>query len=239
MVATATAHLSHGKSRIVSLEELGSIPAPEGTSTWRPVQHREVVDALHNRLAQVGIDVGSEQFSITKDDRQMFGVMKLQSSQNPEWCRCIGIRNGNDRLLALGIAVGVAVHVCDNRAFAGEHVYHRRHTARFSLDSVIDNAFNGISERFDVFESRLSSLKSEPVSDDAAAGIAVRVAENGGIRAADILTVLAEYRNPRHEEFSDRTLWSLLNAFTEIAKRYRMARYRDCQRVLAEAFSLG
>jgi hypothetical protein len=66
-----------------------------------------------------------------------------------------------------------------------------------------------------------------------------KVAEQGGIRAIDILPILHEFERPRHEEFAERTHWSLLNAFTEIAKKYRAERYRNSQRVLAEAFRLG
>jgi hypothetical protein len=32
----------------------------------------------------------------------------------------------------------------------------------------------------------------------------------------------AEWREPRHEEFGERTGWSLYNAFTEIAKGFSM-----------------
>ena len=59
-----------------------------------------------------------------------------------------------------------------------------------------------------------------------------------GREVKEILSVLDEFRNPRHEEFKDRTRWSLLNAFTETAKKYSPPRFDLCQRKLSELFQL-
>ncbi len=240
MVAIASPLLNHRHSRLVTLTEMKQILAPEGTDTWRPVRHIEVVNAIHEATASRGLSIAKEEYSVSSDDARLYGVIKLQEDRSgSEWSRCIGIRTGNDKVVALGITIGVSVFVCDNGAFAGEKIYRRRHTAAFDLESVMSNAFSGIEDRFGAFEFRLLALKNESISRDEAASIAVRVAEEGGIRAADILEVLAEFRSPRHEEFQDPTRWSLLNAFTEIAKKYKAPRYRECQRVLSEAFQLG
>ncbi len=240
MVAIASPLLNHRHSRLVTLAEMERIPAPEGTDTWRPVRHVEVVNAIHEATSVRGLSIAKEEYAVSSDDARLYGVIKLKEDRlGSEWSKCIGIRTGNDKVVALGIAIGVSVFVCDNGSFAGERIYRRRHTAAFDLESVMSNAFSGIDSRFEAFETRLLALKSESISRDEAASIAVRVAEEGGIRAADILEVLAEFRNPRHEEFRGPTRWSLLNAFTEVAKKYRGPRYRECQKVLSEAFQLG
>jgi hypothetical protein len=63
-------------------------------------------------------------------------------------------------------------------------------------------------------------------------------AEMKAIPSCDILPVLDEFRKPRHEEFKARTRWSLLNAFTETAKKYSAPRFDLCQRKLSELFKL-
>ena len=234
----ATTHLNHGCSRLVTLDEMETIPAPAGTDTWRPVPHRQVAGAIRSAAIARGLNIAREEYSVTHDDAKMFGVIKLDAG-NGEWSRCIGVRNGNDRTLALGIAIGVEVYVCDNLCFAGERVFHRRHTAHFELSAVVESAFDGIENRFDSFESRLNALKGERISHDEAALLTVKVAEENGIRSSDIIKVLAEFQSPRHEEFASPTRWNLLNAFTEISKAYRPDRYRSFQKVLAEAFQLG
>ena len=230
--------LHHASSRIVTIDEMEAIPAPTGTDTWRPVSHRRVVDAIHAVALGKGLSVAKEEYSITRDDARRFGVLKLEAG-NGEWSRCIGIRNGNDKTLALGVAIGVQVYVCDNMCFSGERVFHRRHTANFEVEGVVESAFEGIDVRFDSFEDRLNTLKGEQISHDEAALLIVRVSEEGGVPGSHVMTILKEFTNPRPEEFKEPTRWNLLNAFTEIGKRYRQGRYRTFQRTIAEAFQLG
>ena len=47
-----------------------------------------------------------------------------------------------------------------------------------------------------------------------------------------------EFKHPRHEEFEEPTRWSLLNAFTETAKKYSPARADQCYRSLTRLFGL-
>ena len=51
-------------------------------------------------------------------------------------------------------------------------------------------------------------------NDDEARSRIVRAAELGAINSSDIVPVFREFKNPRHEEFSEPTRYSLLNAFT-------------------------
>ena len=65
-----------------------------------------------------------------------------------------------------------------------------------------------------------------------------RTAERQAIPSCDILTVWNEFKHPRHEEFAEPTRWSLLNAFTETAKKYSPARADQCYRSLTRLFGL-
>ena len=67
---------------------------------------------------------------------------------------------------------------------------------------------------------------------------AICTAERQAIPSCDILTVWKEFKHPRHEEFSEPTRWSLLNAFTETAKKYSPARADLCYRGLTRLFGL-
>lgn len=48
----------------------------------------------------------------------------------------------------------------------------------------------------------------------------VKVAEVGTIPSCDVLTVLNEFREPRHEEFSEPTKWRLYNSVEPIYTDY-------------------
>ena len=68
--------------------------------------------------------------------------------------------------------------------------------------------------------------------------IEMKAAEYGAIPSCDILSVFGEYRQPRHAEFTPRTHWSLLNAFTEVAHKYPPSRHDQCHRRLTRLFGL-
>ena len=82
------------------------------------------------------------------------------------------------------------------------------------------------------------AMHDEPVSDDQARALVVRAAEAGAIPSCDILAVFGEYLEPRHAEFRERSRWSLLNAFTEVAHKYPPSRHDVCHRRLTRLFGL-
>jgi len=53
-----------------------------------------------------------------------------------------------------------------------------------------------------------------------------------------IVPIFKEFQHPRHEEFAEPTRWSLLNAFTEHAKKYSPGRADVCYRGLTQLFGL-
>ena len=75
-------------------------------------------------------------------------------------------------------------------------------------------------------------------NDDEVRASLVVAAERQAIPSCDILTVWKEFKHPRHEEFAEPTRWSLLNAFTETAKKYSPARADQCYRSLTRLFGL-
>ena len=97
---------------------------------------------------------------------------------------------------------------------------------------------DAMTDSYLTFEERLLNLHEESVTDDQARILIVKAAEYGAIPSCDILAVFNEYLEPRHEEFRERSQWSLLNAFTEIAHKYKPARFDICNRKLTRLFEL-
>ena len=180
----------------------------------------------------------SERFGLARDQQKMFGVITLANRSNPEWTRCVGVRNSHDQSFAAGICCGVSVLVCSNLCFGGEFVIKRRHTSGIDLTSMVEETMDALADGYLSFEERLLDLHDEPVTDDQARVAIVKAAEAGAIPSCDILAVFGEYLEPRHPEFQERTKWSLLNAFTEIAHKYTPARLDICNRKLTRIFAL-
>ncbi len=230
--------LANSGEKIVDRNTLALVPTPKPTSTWKPVPHIDVVDAVENAITNRGMMIESERFGLARDQQKMFGVITLVNRNNPEWTRCVGIRNSHDQSFAAGICCGVSVLVCSNLCFGGEFVIKRRHTSGIDLTSMVDETMDVMTDSYITLEKRLLDLHEIPMSDNQARIFIVKAAEYGAIPSCDIIPVFKEYLAPRHEEFTERTQWSLMNAFTEIAHKYTPARFDLCNRKLTRLFKL-
>ena len=227
------------EGKYVSRAEVARTDTPCSTSTWRPVPHIDVIEAVTEVIKAHRWEIEGEKFGLARDGKKMFGVMELSSSSSPEWHRCIGIRNSHDKAFAAGISVGVKVLVCSNLCFGGTTVVRRRHTSGIVLGELIDRAVASLEDGFLTTESVCEELKDACLrDDDEARSCIVRAAELGVINSCDIVPCFREFKQPSHEEFREPTRWSLMNALTETLKKYPVQRADHSYLALNRAFGL-
>ncbi len=227
------------EGKFVSRAEVARTDTPSSTATWRPVPHIDVIEAVTEVIKAHRWEIEGEKFGLASAGKRLFGVMELSSSSSPEWHRCIGIRNSHDKSVAVGLSAGVSVLVCSNLAFGGTTVIKRRHTSGIVLAELIDRAVASLEDDFITVETVSEDLKDVYLrDDDEARSCIVRAAELGVINSCDILPVFREFKQPSHEEFSEPTRWSLLNAFTEKIKKYSPQRVDHSYAALNRAFGL-
>lgn len=225
-------------ARSISRQELALIPTPASTPTWKPVPHVQVAELAIDESQRRGWNVVSEDYGLATNQRKMFGVLRFSPTGRTDITRALGIRNSHDKSIAVGLAAGVSVVCCSNLCLSGEILVHRRHTSGMELEELVGGVFDRLEASFIRIERNADNLKLQMISIDDARRMIVVAAEAKAIPSQDILAVLNEFRKPKHEEFQDRTRWSLLNAFTEIAKKYSPPRFDLCQRKLSTIFRL-
>ena len=92
----------------ITRADLAKLPTPRATATHIPIPHAAVVETLVETLSHRQIGVVGEEFAVSKDDMEMFGVLDLEASF--EGCRfAIGIRNANNKRFRLACTVGLRV----------------------------------------------------------------------------------------------------------------------------------
>jgi hypothetical protein len=208
----------HCGAAAVSRRELASVSTPRPTHTWMPIAHTKVLGQVERTLKANGIEVLGEAHSLTADGQRYFGLLEVchgRSASDYSWV--LGLRNSHDKTFPAGIVAGVQVFVCDNLSFSGEVKLARKHT-RFilrDLPSLAHQAVCRIVENWQQQDDRIAVYRETKVSDTRAHDLVIRAADIGAITNRQIPDVLHEWREPRHEEFSPRTAWSLFNAFTE------------------------
>jgi len=66
--------------------------------------------------------------------------------------------------------------------------------------------------------TRFDAYKHSAIDDTQAHDIIIRATDVGAVSNRLIPAVLKEWREPRHEVFQQRNVWSLFNSFTEALK---------------------
>lgn len=208
-----------GTNRITR-EQLAMIPAPQGTATHRPIAHAEIVNALVETLGFRHIGVTADEYAVSADGMKMFGLMELDYEFTG--CRfAIGIRNANDKSMRLAMTVGYKVFVCSNMAFKGDFSpVLSKHSKNFNLIDALSVGVDRIQRSFEPLQRTVSSWKERELTEVEAKGIIYDVFLDGHIAPLKLLPqVHHHYFEPEYEEFKDRSMWSLSNAFTSSFKQ--------------------
>ena len=230
--------LERGSGR-VSKEELAEVLTPIPTATYKPVPHIEMAELIGCEARYRGYEIVREEYGLNRNGSKMFGTFRFHPEGNPEYSRALGFRNSHDKSMAVGLTVGLSIMVCSNMCFGGETVIHRKHTSGIVIEDLVTEAFDDLDHQFIRLERNVEGLKVTSVTVSQAKLITVRAAEIGAINSSDIIPVLKEFVNPRHEEFSYPTKWSLYNSFTELAKKYTPPRADQAYRRLGKLFELN
>ena len=213
--------LLHCGAHAVDREITGATPTPEPTATWTPLPHMALIEEVEGVLKSNGLSVVNQAHSLTHDGLRYFGLMAIQNGViHRDYAWVLGLRNSHDKTFPAGIVAGANVFVCDNLSFSGEIKIARKHT-RFilrDLPFLTQRAIGRLMGRWHHQDQRIGAYKGKNLSDSSAHDLIIRSTDVRACTPRQIPSILKEWRNPRHEQFQARTLWSLFNSFTEVLK---------------------
>jgi len=175
---------------------------------------------LMETLSHRHIGVVGEEFAVSSDAMEMFGVLDLETSFAV--CRfAIGIRNANNKRFRLACTVWLRVFVCHNLAFRGDYSpVLAKHSKHFSLEDALSIGVDRMQRNFDPMRQQVDRWRAQQLSAEEAKLTIYRAFIEGGLDVPKYLArrVHELYFSPQHEEFEPRTMWSLSNAFTSAFK---------------------
>lgn len=207
--------LLYANSQLGTRESLMAIPPPSGTATWRPIAHADLVLAIDRQLRARGIGIRKEQFAIQREGARLFAVLDLSLESSDEFSAAMGVRTANDRSMALEIAVGIRVFVCDNLAFSGDLIaLRRRHTAKFDLDADIARAMGRYEGHLLSLQHTIARLQEQPLTDEAARLLLFEIFRREVLPIRHFRRVANTYFAPAADmpDVAPRTVWGLHNA---------------------------
>lgn len=215
-MSVPSALVLHRGARQVTVDELHEVKAPAAVGRWFPLAHAAVLRRVKETLAEAGFEVRREALALSRLDARFFGVLDLGTPLSAGVSLSVGVRNSFDKSFPLGFCAGSRVFVCDNLAFRSELLVKRKHTRHGELRFANDIA--GAVVRLNQFREdegrRIAAMKVTDVTGDRADSLILSAFEKGIVTSPHLPKVVREWREPKHEEFADRTYWSLFNAFT-------------------------
>jgi len=119
----------HAGGRFATRDELSFIPVPVETESYTPVPHNHLAETLTTigRDILKGYALESEKYALAREGNQMFGVLTFKGERS-DIGLSVAFRNSYDKSMAIGIAIGAKVFICDNLALAGDVTVLRKHT---------------------------------------------------------------------------------------------------------------
>lgn len=219
--------LLHCGAHAATLDEVARTPTPARTRTWQPIDHLRLIQVVQRALHEQGLVVAEQAHALTHDGQRYFGLVEIQANNGYSDYRWIlGIRNSHDKRLPAGLVAGTQVIVCDNLAFHGSIKLSRKHT-RFIIRDLPDlarEAVAGVQSAWNAQDHRIEAYKRSRLRDRSAHDLIIRAVDHGVIANRLVPGVLQEWREPSHDAFTPRTVWSLHNAFTEAMKGVNLER---------------
>ncbi|MEX2382954.1 MAG: DUF932 domain-containing protein [Opitutales bacterium] len=213
--------LLHCGSDAVPREELSKVRTPAPTRTWQPIPHPLLLHQVEAALPRYGMRVVSQAHGLSHDGNRYFGLLEVANGSNhPDFSRVLGIRNSHDKRFPAGLVLGNQVLVCDNLSFSGEIKVARKHTTFIlnDLPHLIDDGVCRLRDSWHEQDRRIEDYQRCQMRDPIVHDLTIHALDRGIICGSQVPKVLQEYREPRHDAFRPRTLWSWFNACTETLK---------------------
>ena len=233
--------LLHTGAEPVTYEQLKNIGTPPATESYHPLPHQEFVDLVTVGVNENGFDIVDAEFGIKKSVRndvvipggKFFGFMEISPSedqyfdkQGDELKMGFGLRNSHDKALPASMAYGSGVFVCDNLVFSGTMLATRKNTLNVVRDikKIIDAVLSVARRQFEIDNNFRNVLKQAPVTDIEGLEMLGILAAHGmlsisGGSNSQFAIAMNEWKEPTHDEFLDRNIWSLYNCCTEATKK--------------------
>jgi len=200
----------------LSRAELAIVPTPPSTPTHQIISHAEIVNSLEEALGFRHISVTSEEFAVSKNGLNFFGVMTLdQGIHGAQFA--LGIRNSHSKAFRLSVVVGMRITVCSNLMFSGDfNIVLQKHSKNMNVKAAISVGLDEAQRGFEPLQKRVESWRETVITDDQARLSIFKAFIEAELDAPKHLArdVWDNWRKPAFPEFEPRTTYSLQNAYT-------------------------
>jgi Domain of unknown function (DUF932) len=204
--------VAHAGAEYIDREGLKTLETPEPTESWTPIPHYDLVQALEGQLRARGIAIVKEQFAVQK--AKLFGLIDTDYAVDEEGCASLGIRTANDKSLALQLAIGKRIFICDNMAFHGDLIaLRRKHTGNLDLHKEFAEGIGRYVREYPKLQENITWWKERVVSKERGKQLMYDI-----FRQKIVPTRLFHPAAADWEAAEDKTMWRLQNCVSNHIK---------------------
>jgi len=145
--------IAHGDTIYTTEERVRAVSAVPFTASWRPIHHAVILDTIGAACEKQSLVPLKRTYSLSANGHKMFGLWDFGKRYGFESSFALGIRNSMDKSMAVGLAVGMRVFVCDNLAFSGDVVLFRKHSGLLTSDELYALSCEAIEKTIPRFDA--------------------------------------------------------------------------------------
>lgn len=214
-----TSTLCHGRSTMMSLEQLAALPLPEKLGrVHKPIHPGMLVTEIKKSFEEVhNLEVVRSEFAMNPKRTRLFGVLDFapnsdQKALGRTWS--MGIISSIDESIRLKLPAGGRVFVCDNLMATGEIVVMRKHTSGFDLQKEIAKMTGKVIEFCKAGDLLIERQERIALPEEKAFEIVGKALVQDFMPASAVRQAGQIYAKGEFPDLQQRSLWGLHNAFT-------------------------
>lgn len=215
----------------------------EGTDTMvgAPDPEMDAIEAADTSGNEDVYPVDPDEAPVNNVDEP--AVVSLEAIEEDMITPSIVFRNSYDRSMSVAGGLGYNCFVCDNLALSGEIMFARKHTrkAMGDITHIFMSMITTLAEQYQFDQEFREAAKAHKMNQDQGFELLGRMAGNSllqfvGGEESEFATSIKEWRNPTHEIFADRSLWSLFNAVTAAQRRSKIGHRLETGSMASKVF---
>lgn len=201
--------------------DLYQVEVPKATSTYVPVSHKNVINAIKEQLDKHSLNIDTNYYHTARLGNQLIGYMDIKKDGFDEMGFRLAFRNSYDKSMSVAFIAGAVVWICSNGMISGEMKYVRKHTGNIvaEMNDRITRTINDLDEHFNRMIKYSDKMKEIEMNQRVSAELAGRLfIEENLISPQQLSIVKREIVQPSYKPFEEETLWSFYNHVTDSLK---------------------
>jgi len=204
-----------------TMKEVRAIPVPETTDTFFPTPHAEVitmVESFAKGLLDDSFTFKKNVYGLARKGQRLFGMLTFANSDDEQEL-AIAYRQGYDKTLPYGVALGTSVMICANLDLSGDIVMAKKHT-RNGWDAIKSTTELALKNAPTIYHKHIQDaddMKQVKITQERGWQLLGFLRGSNILKPVQLSKAFEQWAKSDYDHPTD-NLWGLFNSCTEALK---------------------